>query len=326
MKLKLFLITLAASSLILVSGCGILPEEDERLQPPIKEIEEVTYRTMEVFRSDIEKNLNLFAQWLSEDKVTYSFSEFNAPLLEIRVSEGDEVKPGDILAVLDIGDIDKQLRDMDIAWQRQKLSYERVLERYNAGTASRFDLEIAELDFEDVTNKYNDLKKYKAGSLLVADVEGTVLNIMNYEPGQEVTTGSSILTVAKSDNLILRATSSAIRNEPVEEGHEAILTSGNVTMKGFIKQISGTQVVIEPERMIEGWEIGSTVSVLVPIASATDVLVVDRNAISSIGDRRYVRVLENGIAVEKYITTGLSSGRYVEVVSGLEEGEEVILK
>ncbi len=311
--------------LVLASGCGLLPKEDERLSPPIKEAGEVSYRTQEVFRSDIEKALNLFAQWKSEERVSYSFTEYNAPLLEIKVNAGDKMKPGDVLAVLDIGDIDKRIRDMDISWQRQKLSYERVLEKFNAGTASEFDLRIAELDLENATNQYNDLKKYKEGSLLVADTEGTVLSVMNVEPGDEITTGNTIINVAKSDNLILQATSSLIRNEPVKVGHEAILTSNNVKMSGTISEISGSLVTIKPEKMLDRWEIGSTVSVSVPIASAHDVLVIDRTAVSHISDRQYVRVLEDGIAVEKYITTGLSSGRYIEVVSGLEEGEEVIL-
>lgn len=325
MKLKTFIVIIITFSLLLTVGCGLLPKEDERLDPPIKETREVSYKTQKVFRSDIEKSLSLFAQWKSEERISYSFTEYNAPLLEIKVNKGDKIKPGDVLAVLDIGDIDKKIRDMDISWQRQKLSYERVLERFNAGTASQFDLKIAALDLENVTNQYDDLKKHKEGSLLISDVEGTVLSVMNYEPGDEIMTKSTVVTIAKSDNIVLQATSSRIRTQPINPGHEVILTSNNITMNGALREIVGTTVTIEPEKMLDHWEIGSTVSVLVPIESAYDVLVVDRSAVSLLSDRNYVRVLEDGVAVEKFITIGISNGRYIEVMSGLEEGEEVIL-
>ena len=118
MKYKFFLIFIFLVSLLLSTGCGLLPTEDERLSPPIKEAREIEYKTVAVARMDIAKKINLFPQWKSATRVTYSFTEFNAPLLEFKVSQGDVVKPGDILAILDIGDIDTQLRDMEITFQK----------------------------------------------------------------------------------------------------------------------------------------------------------------------------------------------------------------
>ena len=40
----------------------------------------------------------------------------------------------------------------------------------------------------------------------------------------------------------------------------------------------------------------------------------------------YVQVLENGIKKERMIETGIKNVTYIEVVSGLSEGEEVIIK
>jgi len=325
MKYKIFLICIILGSLLLSTGCGLLPTEDERLSPPIKEAREIEYKTMTVSRMDIAKKINLFPQWKAATKITYSFTEFNAPLLEFKVSKGDVVKPGDIMAVLDIGDIDTQLRDMEITYQKQKLSYERTLERYNAGTLSGYDMRIAELDYEDVINRYNDHKEEKAGSLLVSDVEGTVLTIMDFEPEEMVNTGINIITIVKNDDIILQGSSTKIRTSPVNIGDSVILESYGDSINGTISAISGSLVTIEPEFMLDEWELGSTVLVEIPIESAQGVLVIDRQALRTVGGMNYVRVLIDGVAVEKGVNLGIESGRWVEVTSGLAEGELVII-
>ncbi len=325
MKIKLLLISLFVCSMLFSTGCGLLPSEDERLSPPIKERKEIEFKTEVVVKKDIEKKIVLFAQWKAADKIYYTYSAYNAPFLEYRVSEGDYVVPGDILAVLDIGDIDKSLRDMEITYQKQKISYERTLERYKAGIVSQYDIRIAELDFENTTNMYNDLKEEKAGSLLLADAEGTIFSLMNYEKGDMVNTGINIVTLVKNDDIVLQARSSKIRSSPVSVGTYVALESKGQELSGSISSISGTIVTIEPEYMLDEWELGSTVKADIPLESAQGVFVVDRQAVKSYGGRNYVRILVDGVAIEKYVELGISSGRLIEIISGLVEGDIVIL-
>lgn len=325
MKYKFILIFVFLASLLLVTGCGLFPEEDERLSPPIKEASEVEYKTEPVVRMDIAKTISLFAQWKSATKVAYSYEAYNAPFLEYKVSVGDIVKPGDVLAVLDIGDIDKQLRDMDITYQKQKLSYERTLEKYNAGILSEYDLRIAELNFEDVTNRYNDLKEEKAGSLLIADIDGTVFTLMDFDKGETVNTGLNLVSVVKNDDIILQGTATKLRTEPVNVGDRVVIQSQGKTMEGVLSNIRGIEATVEPDSMLDEWVLGSTVKVTIPIDSAMGVLVIDKTALKAVGGSNYVRVLVNGIAVEKSVTLGISSGRLIEIVSGLVEGELVII-
>lgn len=325
MKYKLILIFVFSVSLLLSTGCGLLPTEDERLNPPIKEAKEIEYKTIPVVRMDLEKQLTLFAQWKAANKVLYSFSEFNAPFLEFKVSLGDVVKPGDVLAVLNIGNIDKSLRDMEIAYQKQKLSFERTKERYNAGLLSEYDLKLAELDFQDITNHYDDLKEEKAGSLLISNIDGTVLYLLDIEPGEMVNTGTNIVTLVKNDDIILQGSSSQVRTSTVKIGDYVKLEGRDETIGGTISDIQGTLVTIQPERMLDTWELGSTVKADIPISSSQGTLVIDIQALKSLGGTYYVRVLVDGIAIEKNVTLGISSGRSVEILTGLSEGDLVII-
>ncbi|HPQ46650.1 MAG TPA: hypothetical protein PLP30_04715 [Clostridia bacterium] len=325
--MKFRVITAALLILIIVvsSACGLLPEEDERLSPPIKEARSIDYRTDTVIVGDISKVINLFAQWKAANRIIYSFSEYNAPFLEFYVQPGDVVKAGDLLAALDIGDIEKDIRDQDLSYQSAKLSYDRTKERFDAGTVSQYDLRIAELTLQDAENKLNDLLEYKNGSLLVADREGTILTTLNYEKGDMVNTGTSIVTLVENDDLILQGTNSLIRSSGVQVGKEVIIKSNNEEIEGFVSEINGNLVTIEPSEIKSNWELGTTVIATIPIDSAANVLLVHRNAIKTVGSRSYVRVLTDGVAIERTVELGISSGSYFEVISGLSEGEVVIL-
>lgn len=227
MKFRVVMATLLILLVVVSSGCGLLPEEDEKLTPPIKEARSIEYRTDTVIVGDISKVINLFAQWKAANRIIYSFTEYNAPFLEFYVQPGDEVKTGDLLAALDIGDVDKDIRDQNLAYQSAKLSYDRTKERYDAGTVSQYDLRLAELTLQDAENKLNDLLEYKKASILVADTDGTVLTTLNYEKGDMVNTGNTIVTIVENDNLILQGSNSLIRSSGIQVGKEVTIKSRN---------------------------------------------------------------------------------------------------
>lgn len=70
--------------------------------------------------------------------------------------------------------------------------------------------------------------------------------------------------------------------------------------------------------------IGMTTQSRVTIAKRDDVLLIPTSAIKKQGKESVVSVLENGKSVEKTIETGLSDSQNTEVISGINEGEQVI--
>jgi len=71
---------------------------------------------------------------------------------------------------------------------------------------------------------------------------------------------------------------------------------------------------------------GMTVTVSIVVQQRTNVLLVPTAAIATSGRQAYVQVLLSGVATEqRSIQTGISSGQFTEVSSGLSEGEKVIV-
>jgi len=75
----------------------------------------------------------------------------------------------------------------------------------------------------------------------------------------------------------------------------------------------------------KGVKPGMTADVVIKVANRENVLIVPKQAVKKINNDRMVIVLENGEIKEKKIIIGLEGEDNIEVVSGLTEGEKVVL-
>ncbi len=62
------------------------------------------------------------------------------------------------------------------------------------------------------------------------------------------------------------------------------------------------------------------------ITEKTDVLAIPTRALRRIGREQVVDVMANGVVEERAVQAGISDGQYVEVISGLDDGEQVVLR
>jgi HlyD family secretion protein len=87
-------------------------------------------------------------------------------------------------------------------------------------------------------------------------------------------------------------------------------------------QMSPTSTIPENFQLKEGL----TVRVSIIAEGKEDILLVPNVAITSHGGQSYVRVMSlDGTIEELPITTGISNGQYTEIISGISEGEEVLV-
>jgi len=88
-----------------------------------------------------------------------------------------------------------------------------------------------------------------------------------------------------------------------------------------VRQYPVTIEVVDPQRRLR---LGMTVDAEFILASATGVLIVPQEAVRGTEDKAVFVV--RGLALEtRVVTTGLSDGRFVEIKSGVQEGEIVFL-
>ena len=89
MMMKILRIAAAAAlAAIALSGCGLFPEEEEALAPPLKEPAAVTYTTTTVERGTIVDSVTTSGTFISTSTYDLSFEKRSGYLSEINVKSG----------------------------------------------------------------------------------------------------------------------------------------------------------------------------------------------------------------------------------------------
>ncbi|HET8568655.1 MAG TPA: efflux RND transporter periplasmic adaptor subunit [Candidatus Limnocylindria bacterium] len=179
-----------------------------------------------------------------------------------------------------------------------------------------------------------------ANATLKAPVSGVVATI-GAQVGENVTTGGNtpFMTVANTSSLALHGTVGEADVAKLKLGQVGTVT---VDAVGIGTRMTGKVTLIDPVATIQqGVPVyGVDVTLDVPdpqvrpgmsgtagviLASRSNVLTVPNLAIRTVSGKRVVQVLRGGEVVDADVTLGLSNDTVTEVLSGLEEGELVVL-
>jgi macrolide-specific efflux system membrane fusion protein len=167
-----------------------------------------------------------------------------------------------------------------------------------------------------------------------------ILILKNVEPGQTVAATDVVMVM--SDHLIVRADVDETDIGRVKVGQNATLTldaypknsiNGHVDHIAFdaktANNVTVYQVDILPDSVPEFMRSGMTANVNFDIERRESVLVVPQEAVTMREGESYVRVPSDSAGSEPKevaVKTGLSDGRKVEIVSGLQEGDHVLIQ
>jgi membrane fusion protein, macrolide-specific efflux system len=110
---------------------------------------------------------------------------------------------------------------------------------------------------------------------------------------------------------------------------DAASATGTVTEVGTLADassgVASYPVTVDFTDDSGDFNVGATVLVEITIEEVEDVLQVPVMAVTDDGDGSTVTVTKDGKEEERAVTTGFSSGGMIEIKSGLEEGEQVVI-
>ena len=174
---------------------------------------------------------------------------------------------------------------------------------------------------------------------LIAPIDGTVLT-MDVEQGQLVGGLQSVATVADTGTLRV-----SVDVDELDVGRVAARQAVTVTldaypgvkMAGKIDSIAPGATQKQGSTVYEGEVSFTPAAGVVPregMAANVDitaerkdnVLLLPNRAFETVGNRQYVTLKENGTTSTVEVETGLSNNTQTEVLSGLKEGQVVVLK
>ena len=249
-----------------------------------------------------------------EETVT---AQVSGEVSSIRVSEGDQVSSGQTLIVLTSDDLDDSLQSASESLRNAEISLE---------------------------NQYENLDDYT----ITSPIKGTIVD-KNYNAGETTEANQVLCTIYDLSYLTMTLSVDELDIASIEVGQSVSIVADAVedtTYTGTVTKVSvaGTSSgsattypvtirIDETDGLLPGMSVDATIE----LASAEDVLAIPSAALNR-GDTVLVTAdspsAANGTLVESTaedgedyysveVTTGVSGDDYIEIVSGLQEGDTV---
>ena len=282
-------------------------------------------------------------------------------LVYLGVVEGDKVKQGQIIARLDDRDIVAQLDQAksnlqlyEAQLKESENNYNREKELFDRGLSSQQSLDQAEANYKTLLANIDIAKAgIRAAEVALenmiirAPFDGTVLT-KNAEVGEIVapfgastTSRAAVVTIADMNSLMVETDVSESNITKIEQHQDCeIVLDANPakTYQGYVFKIVPTadrsKATVLVKVAFKNYdssvlpEMSAKVSFLSKISEETKdqkpVLTAPLTAVEDIEGKKIVFTVVNDQAVQKEISTGRLFGNYVEITSGLEEGEKIV--
>ena len=268
------------------------------------------------------------------------FAEFAGILTNVYVKEGQNVKKGQVLAKIEDGGLSQQLSQAKTQESLARTTFERQKRLWEQQIGSELQFLQAEANYKGQQDLVRQLESQLEKTLIRAPFEGIIDNVIS-EQGSVVAPGQSqIIHIVNLNNMYIEA--------EVPESHLQNVTKGKKvevsfpvlgkTIETSIRQVGNS---INPNNRAFRIEVGVpnkngdikpnlTSKLKINDYTNPKAILIPQSIISENADgEQYVFTvdsLENNIGKAKkaIITTGKTQGDFIEILSGLRNGSQVI--
>ncbi|WP_320019510.1 efflux RND transporter periplasmic adaptor subunit [Labilibaculum manganireducens] len=262
-------------------------------------------------------------------------SETQGRIVEIYKSKGDYVNKGDIIAKVDDELLKAQLDASKAALEQLEKEDARFTKLVKENAATSQQLEDIQLKLKTTRAKYISANRQLEDTKIKAPVSGYIED-KYIDMGQFIGGGAKICNIIDAVNLKLKVTISEQDYSGINIGQKVIITSSiypDKFFEGYISYIGkkagygnsfDTEIKLKNngEKLLKA---GMFVSSEILLKSDSASFFVPRKAINGSLKDASVYTIANGKAVLKTITIGKVIDSQVQVLEGLNSGEQVII-
>lgn len=258
------------------------------------------------------------------------------------VKAGDVVAEGDIVLLLDMMPFDRAVANSERDLEQAEFALQLAEADANED-AENAELRLGVLNaaqrVERAEIALSDAIESRRSAVVVSPGAGTVLEVL-VRSGDAVSSNQAVVRIAAPTDLMIVADVDELDLPNVALGAEASFRldafpaselSGRVVSTGPQARQQGgatvfaTEIEYDPPADLD-IRPGMNADVTIVTAVRDDVLLIPDAALRTVGDRSFVIVETGGDTEEREITLGYRGGGQVEVVSGLADGELVVLR
>ncbi|MEJ2186785.1 MAG: efflux RND transporter periplasmic adaptor subunit [Gemmatimonadota bacterium] len=263
-------------------------------------------------------------------------SQISGALLAVLVEEGNVVSRGSVLARVDDRELQAQLEAAEATYQVTEAAYERAEQLRERKVITLPEYERDRTAFAAARAALEQVRTRVAYATVTAPIDGVVTE-KRVEAGDVVAPQTRLFTLADVSTLVVRVGVSELDVVAVNVGDPVLLTLDAFPERSFqgrVRRIfptgDPTSRLVPVEVALRGQDAGEVrpgflARVTFALGTRDGVLLVPASALVGGAGSESVFVVQDGRAVRRTVMPGVTSEGRVEIVNGLQEGEEVIV-
>lgn len=362
MKRKIPILSALAAGSILLSSCGIIPEEESfYAAPTISNSVFVDYTMSVCAVTDIYQEEVISVKYIPVQTASLNFPINGITYDTFFVSLGETVTEGQLLAQLNMGTLQEDLaacqRNLDacslqlsqledsrsMALKKQQYDgsgwdpsdQQRALNNIN----HQFDRQKQSIEDQIYLTEFRmtEIDEKMKERQLFAPFDGVVSYVYSPETGDVSSNLKKVINISDSSLSVFRAETKLWDQFDIGSIHTAVVSEREYG----VTVIDAAEIGLNTEKRTPGksgdvyfalnepvfdLEDNAKGSITIVTVDKKDVKAVPTAAISNINGKDVVYILgDDGLRTFRYVNTGVRNERYVEILDGLEIGDEVII-
>ena len=262
-------------------------------------------------------------------------SEINATVVDIPFTEGSYINKGELIAQLDDAQLAAEVNRSEALYEQSLATYNRVKNIVEQKAGSQQDLDDALASLKVAQANLNLAKARLEKTKIVAPFNGTI-GSRRVSVGSFLRSGDEITELANLNEIRinfsaperflsdLKRGSEVIVSSPVYPGH---LVKGRIiAIEPIINSDTRTaRIVARVQNPGQKFRPGMSANVSVVLSERAKALTIPTEAVFANGNQSFVYIVNSDSTVAPTpVTLGLQLSKVVEVVSGLQQGRQIV--
>lgn len=193
------------------------------------------------------------------------------------------------------------------------------------------DITRTELNVERQQNQLDNYRTMLEATQINAPISGIITSLAELNVGEMVEPFETLVTISDPESLRLVSNSIGSRGEELSVGMEVTITIDGQELEGEIfdlpdENAPDKDISIEVKEIPSSINLGESAEIKIIFGIREDVINIPQSAVRNYEDQQVVRILDGDNLKEVEVQTGLNVGDRIEVIGGLEEGDQLILR
>lgn len=340
-----------------LTGCKVLPRELEYEAAFTIEDEAVMYETTKVKSGTIQRTEEIIASSVALGKANVSFPISGVLVKDFFVKKGDRVNKGELLGELDNSNLYTELNrllekekelaltirhlkeEMDIALLKYQLYLEgldpiqRAFEKTYEKVSSEWLIDIGsiEQEYKELQENIANIRNMIENGRIYAPIAGIVIFTKDVYENSNVIAEDTMITIIDDSVALFQATST-YKDYFIEKSKilihlkDEILEAEVVEGSSYGFEPKDNQVyfkIVTGNRLFGSNEKGN---ITVLIDQKENILYLPKEVVKKINGKDVIHYIHPELGVQyREIKIGFTGDNYIELLDGVNEGEEVVI-